>query len=822
MLDFTNDEIFRYPSNIRENAGPGVSGDHHGIEIFVNAFLIEIGSGVCGRCQVLALLACMTLSSAGAFSQVKPGVSRLEGVVQDISGQVVEGARVVFKGGNFEATRTTDRDGRFVFESRPVTGGVLRIEAPGFATTHREISAQPTTVYLVITLAPATAIEQVIVTATRTEAKLTDSAPDVVLLTSEDLEASGALTLDDTLRQVPGFTLFRRSGSRTANPTSQGVSLRGVGASGASRALVLQDGIPLNDPFGGWVYWDRVPRESVERIEVERGGASSLYGSEALGGVVNLIPRRPVGNTFALETSYGNEATPDVSVWTGLIKGRWLAELSGEAFRTDGYVLVDPAARGKVDKPANVNFSTSNFRLERKFGEQARVFAGAQVFGESRANGTPLQTNRTHLRQVDAGADWQSGKLGAIFVRAYGGPQLFDQTFSSIALNRNSETLARLQRVPAQQAGLEVQWSRTAGSRQTLVAGFDGSDVRGSSNELVYSGGGASSASDSTGRQRMTSVFGEDIIRARSRWLITGSARADHWRNFDALTTKKTLAPLGPSSVTLFPDRAESAFSPRLSTLFAISPAVTFTASAYQSFRAPTLNELYRSFRLGNILTLANAGLDAEHLTGGEAGLGFASFNRRLTARGTFFWSDISRPIANVTLNVTPALITRQRENLGRTRSRGVDLDWDFDLTHSFALSGGYEFDAATVLKFPANKALIGLEVPQVPRHNLTFQARYSNSKVQGTFARLTAAIQGRYVGTQFEDDLNQLPLGSYFALNASVSRVFGDHSELFFAAENVFDQRYSVGRTPVETLGPPILVRIGFRLSLAGRATAR
>src|ERR671929_131193 len=108
--------------------------------------------------------------------------------------------------------------------------------------------------------------------------------------------STSAATLDDALRQVPGFTLFRRTGSRVANPTSQGVSLRGVGASGASRALVLADGIPLNDPFGGWVYWGRVPRASVERIEVLRGGASSLYGSSALGGVVNLITRRPSSN----------------------------------------------------------------------------------------------------------------------------------------------------------------------------------------------------------------------------------------------------------------------------------------------------------------------------------------------------------------------------------------------------------------------------------------------------------------------------------------------------------------------------------------------
>src|SRR5438105_14768984 len=121
--------------------------------------------------------------------------------------------------------------------------------------------------------------DSITVTATRTETKLSDTPSSVVILNRDAINKSAATTIDDALREVPGFTLFRRSGSRSANPTSQGVSLRGVGASGASRALVLDDGIPLNDPFGGWIYWGRVPRVAIDRVEVMRGGASDLYGS---------------------------------------------------------------------------------------------------------------------------------------------------------------------------------------------------------------------------------------------------------------------------------------------------------------------------------------------------------------------------------------------------------------------------------------------------------------------------------------------------------------------------------------------------------------
>src|SRR4029079_320951 len=141
--------------------------------------------------------------------------------------------------------------------------------------------------------------DSITVTATRTKTRLADTPASVVVLDRNTV--LDATTADDALRQVPGFSLFRRSGSRCANPTSQGVSLRGVGASGASRALVLADGVPLNDPFGGWVYWGRVPRASIEQIEVVQGGTSDLYGSGALGGVVNIITSRKPPRGLALE-----------------------------------------------------------------------------------------------------------------------------------------------------------------------------------------------------------------------------------------------------------------------------------------------------------------------------------------------------------------------------------------------------------------------------------------------------------------------------------------------------------------------------------------
>ncbi|HEY7543372.1 MAG TPA: TonB-dependent receptor, partial [Blastocatellia bacterium] len=682
------------------------------------------------RAVALALVLCF---DALAFQNGH----RVEGTVTDKTGAAVIGAEVSFISGSFSTNQKTDVEGRFTLDV-PSTTGKITVRAQGFASLSKQWSEQDKAIEFV--LEPDPISEEVIITAARTETRVSDTGASLVVLSGEDLSTTAALTLDDALRQAVGFSLFRRSSSRTANPTTQGVSLRGVGASGASRAVVFSDGIPLNDPFGGWVYWDRIPREAISRVELVRGGESSLYGTDALGGAINFIRREPRDVDASIEASYGNEKTPYGSFFAGGRVAQLGARVSGEIFHTDGYIIVDERERGLIDTAAGSEHTSFDLTLERFFSS-GRAFINGSVFGEDRENGTPLQQNRTHIRQLVIGADIQSTRVGSFLLRAYAGTQVFDQDFSAVAADRNSETLTRSQRVPAQQTGFVAQWSRAAGSRQTAVAGVDYREVRGASDELVFVAGNLSSAIGAGGRERTTGVFGQDIIRITDRFIATASARVDHWSNFDALSTTQPLAAPGPTRVTLFDDRDETAFSPRLSLLYKATDNLSLTASGYRAFRAPTLNELYRSFRVGNVFTLANENLKAERLTGGEAGAHAYVFRRKLNIRGAFFWSEVTRPVANLTLSVTPALITRRRENLGRTRSRGLEVEAEARVTSDVFISGGYQFVDATVLEFPANTALEGLLIPQVPRHQFTFQARYSNPRF------ITLAFQGRAIG---------------------------------------------------------------------------
>jgi outer membrane receptor protein involved in Fe transport len=538
-----------------------------------------------------------------------------------------------------------------------------------------------------------------------------------------------------------------------------------------------------------------------------RGASSSLYGSGALGGVVQFVPRGANDTQLRFETSYGTQRTPDASVYVSTLRNRWGLSAAAQTFSTGGYILVDPRERGRMDTPAASRNAYGELYVRRNFANGLFIFARPSYFGESRRNGTPQQFNRTHIRQLAAGVSWSTTRANFFDLRAHASTQVFDQSFTAVAADRASETLTRLQRVPAQGSGLSFQWSRSAGARHALVAGLEISEARGASDELVYVAGRPSSLVGAGGRARTFGFYARDAIRVTDRFVITPGARFDRWRNYRAQQTTRTLS--GSASTVSFDERDETAFSPQLAVVFKVSDSLSLNATFARAFRAPTLNELYRSFRVGNVVTLADENLRAERLTSGEGGLIFTSSRRGLTARAGVFWADVTRPVANVTLSVTPSLITRQRRNLGRTRTRGFEAEFEKRITHGWTISAGYLFADARVASFPVDAALEGRRLPQVARHQLNFQLRHVGH------GPLSFGLQGRAAGVQFDDDQNLFKLGGYFTLDAFVSRRLARGVEAFAAAENLTGQRYEVGRTPILTLGPPAFVRIGVRLRL-------
>jgi len=661
---------------------------------------------------------------------------------------------------------------------------------------------------------PPTRLDPVVVTPGRMEQRASDSPASVTVITREDIEQSASRTIDDLLRQVPGFSLFRRTSSVVGHPTTQGVSLRGIGPSGTSRALVLLDGVPINDPFGGWVYWNRVPLLGLEQIEVVRGGGSSVWGNYALGGVIHLLSRPVTERGGAFEASYGSRDTANLDLLLNEVHGPFRLSVEGNHFTTDGYKVVLPSRRGTIDVNADSEHETFNGRLEWVVSPDVSFFLRGNYYDEDRGNGTPLQVNDTSAGDLVAGGRVRTSDGSTWTFNIYGQDQAFRSTFSRQADDRNSEILVLDQTVPAAAAGGgALQWSRLFGSHLVL-AGADVRWVEGETDENVFSGvtGIFQRRRVAGGEQLITGAFLQDVFTPVPQWELIGGLRADYWLTYNA-SRRDTLA----SGVLLrkdFDDSDQLAVSPRLAALWRATPATDLRASVYQGFRAPTLNELYRVFRVRNDVTAANEKLRPERLTGGEL-----SVHQRwgpLDARVTGFWNDVEHLIANVTLS-TPhpdcgAGVTtcRQRQNLDLGRIRGVETELELRPARAWRLVASHLYTDARVVEASQQRSLEGKRLAQVPEHTYTLGGRYQNP------AWVNASATARFVGRQFEDDLNTLPLGSFVVVDLTLSRPFAKWGEAFVGVENLLDETYATGRTSegVVSIGAPRLIHGGIRLS--------
>ena len=765
---------------------------------------------------------------------VAAGPTTVSGVVRDSSGATVPAAAVIVRAEvGPDQQVLTGPDGRFSVDTTDVGALTIIVRAGGFAEWTARVTQAERAREVEIVLAPAPLLETVTVTPTRSEQRVGDIPASVSIVTRDDIKRSPAVVADDVLRQIPTFSLFRRTSSLSSHPTSQGVSLRGIGPSGVSRTLVLIDGIPFNDPFGGWVYWTRVPLESVDRIEVVEGSSSSLYGNYAMGGVINIVSSRPARRTLEVKPQYGSRRSPKVDLFGSDVWGKVGVAVEGSAFDTDGFPIVVANERGPIDNNATVTFKNVNVKLDYSPTDRVQTFVRSGYFSENRGNGKILEVNDTRWKSLSGGVRVRMPGESDLQARVFTDVEQFHSTFLAVTNSttlRNIVRLATDQQVPTNSVGGMVQWSRALGRSNYFSAGTDGRWVDGDSQEDAYiAAPGAvvppvqqavlSVQRVSGGTQRSLGAFVQDIVRPLPNLTFTLAARVDHWRNFDAHNLESNYPSGTPTANNRrLPDTDATVVSPRIAALYHVTDRVNVWSSLSRGFRAPTLNELYRSFVVGAVRTNANEFLGPERLTGGELGVNVAP-TRALTVRATWFDNRVKNPVSNVTLSQVGATVIQQRQNLGRTRIWGVQSDVDYRIGTVWTFSAGYLYNQATVEAFVANPALVGKFLPQVPTRRGSVHATYSDPK----YATVTFGVQA--LGAQFDDDVNSrvVPgyaepgLPAYALADLSVSRTVGGHVDAFVGVQNLFDRRYFVGTLPT-TIGSPRLINGGLRIRFAGR----
>jgi outer membrane receptor protein involved in Fe transport len=708
--------------------------------------------------------------------------ARVAGIVVDSSGAPVPGATVTV--GN--SSVVTGDDGAFEIPDAP-DGVPVRVTADGFAVSSLPAAADNATIRVV--LQPAPLVDAVVVTASRGAERLT-TASGTTVVTAAELLNSAAGSLDDALRNTPGFSLFRRSSSRVSNPTTQGVTLRGVSGSGASRTLVLADGLPLNDPFGSWVYWNRVPQAAVERVEIVRGATGDLYGADALGGVVQVLTFAPGRTRVRGTLEGGSHGTGRFSGYGSGQRNGWSFDGSAEWLRTDGVVTVGEEARGPVDVAADSDYVTGFLTAGYNPGPW-HATVRLSGYSEERGNGTPLQVNATDWTQI-SGEAGGSAAGGAWVLRGSGGTQEYFQTFSAVLAGRASERLTTEQTTPSSFGTLSGQWSRALGAA-TVLLGAEGRWTDATVEEIRYSVASVRSGPFiAGGAESIAALFGRVGFVPDERTSIVVGLRGDFWDST-------------PRDAAL-PTHTANFVSPRVSASYALTDEASLHGAVYRAHRTPTLNELHRGFTVGAIVTNPNPQLDPETVTGVEGGVLFR--RGAVSTRVTAFWNELDHAITNVTIRTTPSIL-RQRQNTDTVRAAGLELESDLRLHANWSIGGLVGVTRSSFTDAPAQPALEGNRVPQVPSFQLGASVTYADPR------GFTGAVQARAFGAQFDDDLNAFELEGYGVVDASAAQELIRGVHVFVAVENLFDADYDVGRTPVRTIGWPRSARVGLRLFL-------
>jgi outer membrane receptor protein involved in Fe transport len=665
-----------------------------------------------------------------------------------------------------------------------------------------------------------TALPEIVVTAARLPPAAADAAFSVVRIDEAVLSRSSRL--DEALRSVPAASLFRRTSSAAANPTTQGISLRAIAPSGAGRTLVLLDGVPLNDPFGGWVIWSQATPESLESLDVIRGAGSGPYGAGALTGTITLRER---GKGGAVDVSASERGGLRAAGAASTRVGPVAVTLSGLREVSDGYVPVRGPAAGAADTPLDLDSRSAALRVDTALG-QANLSVRAATWEEDRGSGlagTRANASGHSLSATAARAPTADGYGWRL--QAWRIDSNLANSSASVSADRSTTTPANDQfKTPATGWGLNAALRRRmtdfAGGRLEWELGADARFNDGETNELFSNPTGA-------GFTRIRRAGGETAVAGAyvdaswtaADWLVAGGLRVDRWENTGGFRQENTLATGAVLLNESDSDRSGEVVSARLALRRDLGGGYAARAAAYSGFRPATLNELHRPFRVGNDITEANAALTPETLKGVETGLAFDREGMRWGA--SVFWNQIEDAIVNVTLGSGPATfpragfvpaggVLRQRQNAGTIDAWGVELTGALDLSSAVSLNAAASWTDAEIDGGSSAAQLTGLRPAQAPEWGATAGLDWRATD------RLTLALAARYESSRFDDDLNSRVLDAAVTLDARAEWAFTPNATLWMAADNLFDEDVEVSETGtgVAGYGPPRTLSIGLRVS--------
>lgn len=664
---------------------------------------------------------------------------------------------------------------------------------------------------------PPPELPEIVVTGARLPPAAGEAAFSVVRLDTDDLRAQQRL--DEALATVPAVSLFRRNASLAANPTTQGISLRAIAPSGAGRALVTLEGVPLNDPFGGWVIWSQVPTESLSGLDIVRGSGAGPYGAGALTGVISLRER---DTESVLDASVSERGGARLAGSGAMAQGAARIVASGLYETGDGHVPVRGANAGAADTPLDLEVRSAALRADLPVSA-AVVSLRAAAFEEDRGSGLAgaRATASGNLLSATAAIQPRADRAGWR-LQAWRRESDLANTSVAVAADRATTTPANDQyETPA------TGWGVNAALRRVIVTGIArvewefGADARfneGETHERFRAPEGVfTRGREAGGKTEVVGAYAEGAWES-GPWLVAGGLRADRWRNGDGFRFEYELGTSAPTLDETDPDRSGSVISGRLAARRDLGGGYAVRAAAYSGFRPATLNELHRPFRVGNDLTEANAALEPERLEGVETGLAFQRGGLDWTV--TAFWNRLDNAIVNVTLGEGPAVfpragfvpaggVLRQRQNAGTIEATGLEAAMTARLSEALDLRLAAAVTDARVDGGSDAPQLTGLRPAQAPEWTLVAGADWR------PVDRLTLTLDLRHEAARFEDDLNSRTLEAATTVDLGGEWAVTPSATVWLRLDNAADAEVEVAETATGVAGyaPPRTLSIGVRL---------
>lgn len=647
------------------------------------------------------------------------------------------------------------------------------------------------------------------------------AGPDIVVLGSPlplppGVPAYGSVTIDrerltndasgrveDVLSDVAGFQQFRRADSRSANPSAQGVTLRALGGNASSRALVLLDGVPLADPFFGYIPFNALSPDRLSSVRITRGGGAGAFGAGAVAGTVELASAiRADLPPVAGDVFYGSDNAVEAAASVSPDVGAGYVNIAGKFERGDGFYTT----------PVDQRTAATVRARYRDWSGQARGVVPIDAETELQARMVVFRDDRT-LRFAGADSSSEGEDASVRLIRR--GPWALDvlayvqaRNFSNRVISATSAKLTLDQRnTPSTGVGGKIEVRPPVGPDHVLRVGADVRLGDGTLYEDAYAASGViTTRRTAGGNTSTTGLFAEDDWTL-GRLVLTAGVRSDRWTITDGFFQERNTAGALTTN-TRYADRDGVEATGRGGALFHATDTVALRAAAYTGFRLPTLNELYRPFVVFPITTQANAGLGLEKLRGFEGGVDLTPA-RGISLSVTAFYNRLENAIANVT--IAPNL--RQRQNVDAIVARGIEVT-GHAARGGFSLDGSYALSDSKVRASGASAQLDGFVPAQSPRHSASATLAWQDRRGLGLL------LTGRYVGKQYEDDLQTDVLPAATTLDAVVTVPVGKRWSVIGRAENVTDTtvitRNAAGSMD---LGTPRRLWIGVRL---GGGTAR